>query len=48
MAEDRAVFWLAVAGLLGVGIVVGQLPAIMIAATTSILLAYHNDRIFPG
>jgi hypothetical protein len=48
MAQDRAVFWLGVALLLGVGMVVGQLTAVMIGAMTSLLLAYHVDRSWSG
>jgi hypothetical protein len=48
MAQDRAVFWLGVASLLGAGMAVGQLPAIMIGAMTSLLLAYHIDGTWSG
>ena len=45
MTSDRAVFWLAVTGLLGIGIVLGQVPAVMLAAMAAIVLAYRNDRV---
>jgi hypothetical protein len=48
MAQDRAVFWLGVALLLGVGIAVGQVTAVMIGAMTSLLLAYHVDGTWSG
>jgi hypothetical protein len=46
MTHDRAAFWLAVVGLLGIGIMLGQMPVMMIAAMAAITLAYQNDRIF--
>jgi hypothetical protein len=45
MAQDRAVFWLSVIVLLGAGVLVGQLQAVMIAAMAGVVLAYRNDRI---
>jgi hypothetical protein len=45
VAQDRAVFWLCVVVLLGAGILVGQVQAVMVAAMTGIILAYYNDRI---
>ena len=48
MAHESAAFWLTVVGLLGIGMMLGQMPAMMIAAMAAITLAYHNDRIlFP-
>jgi hypothetical protein len=44
MAQERAVFWLAVVALLGVGLMLGQFPAVMIGAMAAIVLAYQNDR----
>ena len=48
MAQDRAVFWLSVAALIGAGLVFGQLPAIMVGAMTSLLLAHRVDGMFSG
>jgi hypothetical protein len=45
VAKDRAVFWMSVVLLLGVGILLGQIEAVMIAAMAAIILAYQNDRI---
>jgi hypothetical protein len=39
------VFWLAVVGLLGVGLMLGQFPAVMIGAMAAIVLAYQNERV---
>jgi hypothetical protein len=48
MTQDRAGFWLAVVGLLGIGIMLGQMTVMMIAAMAAVTLAYQNDRIlFP-
>ena len=48
MAQDRAVFWLGVTLLLGAGIAVGQVAAVMVGAMTSLLLAYHADGPWSG
>jgi hypothetical protein len=48
MAQERAVFWLAVVALLGVGLMLGQFPAVMIGAMAAIALAHQNDRISFG
>ena len=45
MAPDRAVFWLAVVGLRGVGILVGQVLAVVLAAIAAVVMAYQNDRL---
>ena len=48
MTPERAAYWLAVVGLIGIGIMLGQMPVMMIAAMAAITLAYQNDRIlFP-
>jgi hypothetical protein len=47
MRRERAAFWLAVVGLLGLGILVGQVPAVMVAATAGIAVFYLIDRM-PG
>jgi hypothetical protein len=48
MTHDRAAFWLAVVALLGIGILLGQMPVMMIAAMAAVTLAYQTDRIrFP-
>jgi hypothetical protein len=44
MAQDRAVFWMSVVVLLGAGVLVGQVEAVMIAAMAGVILAYRNDR----
>jgi hypothetical protein len=45
VAQDRAVFWMSVVVLLGAGVLVGQVKAVMIAAMAGVILAYRNDRI---
>ena len=45
MSKERAVFWLTVVALLGLGIVVGQIPAVMVAAMVAIVLVYAIDRM---
>ena len=47
MAQDRAVFWMSVIVLLGAGVLVGQVEAVMIAAMAGVILAYRNDRTSP-
>ena len=45
MRHERAVFWLSVVGLLALGIIVGQLPAVMVAAAAGIAVVYLIDRM---
>lgn len=40
MPNDRAIFWMCICLLLIVGILLGQLPAISIAAATAGVIAY--------
>jgi hypothetical protein len=48
MTDERAGYWLVVVSLLGIGMMLGQLVVVMIAATAALTLAYQNDRIlFP-
>jgi hypothetical protein len=45
MPKDRAQYWMAVAVLLSAGLVVGQAPAIGVAAMAGICVAVLFDRM---
>ena len=45
MRKDRALFWTVVTVLLGAGLLVGQLPAVMVGGVVAISLAFANGRL---
>jgi hypothetical protein len=45
MSRERAAFWIAVVGLLGLGVLIGQLTAVMVAATVAIVVVRFIDRM---
>ncbi len=46
MTLENAVFWLSVTVLLGAGILVGQIAAVMVAAAAGAVLAYRNAKAY--
>ena len=45
MRNDRALFWTIVTVLLGAGLLVDQLPAVMVGGVVSVSLAFANGRL---
>ena len=45
MSRERGAFWITVVGLLGLGMIVGQLPAVMVAAAAAIAVVCYIDRM---
>ncbi len=45
MPRNRAQYWMGVAILLSAGLIVGQTPAIMVAAMAGVCVAVVIDRI---
>ena len=45
MQNDRALFWTVVTVLLGAGLLVGQLPAVMVGGVVAITLAFSKGRL---
>ena len=44
MSNERAMLWLSVTGLLGLGFLVGQMGAVSLAAAVAIYLVYEGSR----
>jgi hypothetical protein len=45
MRKDRALFWTVVAVLMGAGLLVGQLPAVMVGAVVAISMAFTDGGL---
>ena len=43
MSKDRAIYWFSVIVLLGVGLLIGQLGPVAIAAMVAVILAYRDS-----
>ena len=43
MSKDRAIYWFSVIVLLGVGLLIGQLGPVAIAAMVAVILAYQDS-----
>jgi len=44
MSNDRALFWICVLALMGLGLLVGQTMAVAVAAAAGICLVYEQTR----
>jgi hypothetical protein len=44
MSQDRALFWLSVVALMGLGISLGQVEAVSVAAMAGIILVYLQTK----
>ena len=45
MRNDRALFWTVVSVLLGLALLVDQLPAVMVGGVVAVSLAFSNGRL---